>query len=124
MKFWYFAALSLLFFCTVVWAAPTPKDCCLSWDGNETDWLGFYLYYALESEPTPRQYTDQRRVDIGLESPAYAVKTAIPNVKGSLCFRLTAYDDVGNESDFSNEACGWFGMGNPQNFEVHGEGQI
>lgn len=117
------AVFILLLSCAATWAAPTPRDCCLAWDNDEPEWAGIFVYFALEAEPSPRQYTDTRRVDAGLVSTGFDIKTVLPNVKGSLCFRLTAYDDVGNESAFSEEACGWFGMGRPVNFDIRAPGE-
>lgn len=109
-----------------VFSEPRPPEDSISWEdsGNEQSMIGGYmLYYALETEPTPRHYSDARRVDMGKPStggPNFtdSIKAHFPQAKGSMCFRMTAYDTLGNESDFSNEACGWQGMGNPKNLLV------
>jgi len=94
----------------------TPKDTGLAWDDyTDPDLAGYILYYALEAEPPPRTYSDSNRVNIGLISDErVTLKDVIPGIRGSMCFKITAYDLVGKESGMSNEACGWFGMGNPQ----------
>lgn len=99
-------------------ATPTPRQSALTWDAyTDPDGTGYWLYWALERETAPRSYTDARRVRIsrGASPEQVQVLTTIPTAKGSMCFRLTAHDAVGNESGFSNEACGWFGINGPQN---------
>lgn len=100
------------------YVTPTPRQSTLTWDAyTDPDGAGYWLYWALERETAPRSYTDTRRVRIsrGASPEQIQVLTALPTQRGSLCFKLTAYDAVGNESAFSNEACGWFGINGPLN---------
>lgn len=120
-------------FVTSVGATPTPPHQRLAWDqenATEQGVAGWFVYYALESVPEPREYTDVQRVDVGMLSETPQEQCPMPNPsscrivtfldlsvpsQGSLCFRVTAYDGAGNESGFSNEACGFFGLPLPQN---------
>ena len=108
-----------LAFSAGVYALPTPKASKLQWDNyTDPDATGFYLYWVRE-KPEPRVYTDAQKVDLGLDADeTITVIDFLSSAQGRLCFRLTAYDAVGNESDFSNEACGFFGVGVPGNLRV------
>jgi hypothetical protein len=122
--------ISMLFAAAYVLSAkPTPSKDTLVWDDTDNDpsiVAGYYMYYALESEAAPRQYGDTRREDLGkpVVTPAAprltsSIKSVLPQAKGAMCFRLTAYDALKNESPFSNEACGFQGMGNPKNLGLN-----
>ena len=106
--------------CGTVAAAPTVKFTKLVWDPyTDTTKVGYWLYWAMQSEPTPRVYDNTRRVDAG--NPAIeslVVATVLPTAKGSMCFKATARDAAGNESDLSNEACGFFGFTAPGNLKA------
>ena len=91
--------------------SPTPVDQTLTWnDYTDPDGIGFFMYWALESETLPRQYTDTRKVDLSRPDPETIIVKDVMPAKGSLCFKLTAYDAASNESDWSNEDCGFFGL--------------
>lgn len=96
------------------WSMPAEKNRELIWEHpGEPDLAGFYVYAAPESE-NPRQYTDARRFQI----PNAAARDAIvldlqPAIAKRWCFKVTAYDAAGSESDFSNEDCGFFGFTPP-----------
>ena len=93
--------------------SPTPVDGSIAWDTyTDPDGIGFFLYWAPEAE-SPRQYIDTRKVDLGRPFPEQIVVKDVMPAKASLCFKLTAYDAAGNESDWSGEACGWFGLTAP-----------
>ena len=93
--------------------SPTPVDRTLTWDTyTDPDGIGFFLYWAPEAE-NPRQYIDTRKVDLGRPDPEQIIVKDVMPAKASLCFKLTAYDAAGKESDWSNEACGWFGLTGP-----------
>jgi len=100
-------------------ALPTPKASKLQWDDyTDPDATGFYLYWVRE-KPEPRVYADTQKVDLGLDTDeTITVIDFLSSAQGRLCFRLTAYDAAGNESDFSNEACGFFGVAPPGNLRV------
>ena len=106
--------------CGIASAVPTVKLTKLVWDAyTDTTKVGYWLYWAMQSEPTPRVYDNTRRVDAGnpvVES--LVVATVLPTAKGSMCFKATARDAAGNESDFSNEACGFFGFTAPGNLKA------
>ena len=103
----------------VALALPTPKASKLQWDDyTDADATGFYLYWVRE-KPEPRVYTDAQKVNLGLDvDETITIIDFLSSAQGRLCFRLTAYDASGNESDFSNEACGFFGVGVPRNLRV------
>lgn len=84
-------------------AEPTPRAKTLSWDQEPTPGLaGFKVYFAPESE-SPRAYSSARVFDL---ADAAARQTFLidvsPGISGTWCFRVTAYDTSGRESDFSN----------------------
>ncbi len=93
-------------------ALPTDPHRKLKWDPyTDAKGTGFFLYYAGEAD-SPREYTDQKKIDVGKPSSEEVVLIDLnpPPPNGDLCFKLTAYDAQGRESDFSNEACGFFGL--------------
>jgi len=117
------AILAILLFTSMASAAPTPKATQLLWDDyTDPDGVGYYLYWAKENEQSPRLYDNTRRVDVGANTNEVIIASAISavNIKGRMCFKLTAYDAAvpRNESDFSNEACGFFGVPNPKNLQA------
>jgi hypothetical protein len=93
------------------YAEPTPKASKLIWDNyTDPDATGFFLYWVKQSEPAPRVYSNLRRIDVLRPEPEQVVIIQVkPDALGGLCFKLTAYDAAGNESGFSNEACGYVG---------------
>ena len=95
--------------------SPTPVDTQIVWDNyTDPDGTGFFLYWS--PGPAPGTYIDTQKVDIGLRDPELlTIKTEIPTAKGTMCFRLTAYDAAGNESGYSNEDCGFLGLTAPTN---------
>jgi len=115
--------LWLLLLPIVAFALPTPLAQRLAWDdAADPDIAGFMLYYDQEAN-TPRTYIDARRVDLGLIPPVLGAHEIVvisvkPDASARLCFKVTAYDLAGNESAFSNEACGFFGLPEPGNVRV------
>ena len=76
---------------TLTWSSPTTNS-----DGSDlNDLVGYKIYYG----PSSSNYTQS--IDAGTSTSA--VISGISS--GSWCFATTAYDDAGNESDYSNEAC-------------------
>jgi len=115
--------LWLLLLPIVAFALPTPLAQRLAWDEvTDPDVAGFMLYYDQEAS-TPRTYIDARRVDLGAILPVAGAHEIViisikPDASSRLCFVVTAYDTSGNESAFSNEACGFFGLPEPENVRV------
>lgn len=104
---------------TLAFAVPTQRDNKLEWTPSTSiDVVGNWLYWDRESN-NPRVYDDSKRVNLGSVSLTPSSKKEVvvidakPDAESSLCFRVTAYDGVGNESGFSNEACGFFGLISP-----------
>ena len=98
--------------------SPTPVDGSIAWDTyTDSDGIGFFLYWAPEAE-SPRQYIDTRKVDLGRPFPEQIIVKDFMPPRGSLCFKLTAYDAAGNESAWSNEDCGYFGFTGPSGLVV------
>ena len=113
--------VSFLLCSTTVFAVPTTPNRQIIWEhaGIEPDLAGFYLYVAPQSATPPRTYDDTARYQIADPLARQAILIDLdPASTGGLCFQMTAYDTSGNESDFSNEACGWFGMSGPFNLGV------
>ncbi len=77
---------------TLSWTAPSFNA-----DGHQLagDLAGYIIYYGQNSG----NYTES--VDIGNFTDASVSDLTI----GTWCFTVTAYDAVGNESDFSEEIC-------------------
>ncbi len=85
--------------------ADTPADVIkLSWNaplydatGAPLTDLGGYNIYYLKDDTT----TQILSIDVGNVTSA---RIAVPSL-GTWCFEVTAYDESGIESDFSNKAC-------------------
>lgn len=77
---------------------------------QEPDLAGFYIYAAPQSEDQ-RVYSRSRRYKISDPAAREAfILDMSPSASGGWCFQVTAFDSKGNESGFSKEVCGWFGM--------------
>ena len=102
---------------TLACATPSPIVTEVSWDNyTDPDGIGMLLYWK---KPSTALYTDTDREDIGMKIPEVQnIRDANPGAKATLCFVLTVYDAAGNESAYSNEACGWTGIPSPQNNKV------
>lgn len=76
---------------TLDWDAPTTNS-----DGSSlTDLAGYKIYYGTSS----RNYTGS--VNVG----NYTGTEISSLASGTWCFAVTAYDNAGNESDYSDEVC-------------------
>jgi hypothetical protein len=76
---------------TLTWNRPNANS-----DGSDlNDLVGYKIYYG----PSSNNYTQS--IDVGISTGAVISGLSA----GSWCFATTAYDDAGNESDYSNEAC-------------------
>jgi len=76
----------------LLWDAPNTNT-----NGTKlTDLVGYIVYYKKKTT-TDYTYT----IDVG-NSPFITIKDLS---LGTWCFAVTAYNDVGNESDYSNEIC-------------------
>lgn len=115
----FFFALIILGIAGTIYAMPSERNTRLVWSHDgDVDLAGFYVYSAPESE-NPRIYSDARRFQIPFPSSREALVLDInPGTTKSWCFKVTAYDTSGNESDFSNEACGFFGFVTPNALAV------
>lgn len=81
---------------SLVFALPGSKEYEAYWNANtESDLAGYYLYWRTSSG----SFNDTNRVDCGLDTSILLTG----NVPNKTILALTAYDDSGNESDFSAE---------------------
>ena len=86
--------LSVLLFCSTVWAT----EVCLVWDANtEPDLAGYRIYQSLESGVYSFDAPIED-VPVGTETVTFMVLK-----KGRVYWVATAYDDGGLESGPSNE---------------------
>src|SRR5574337_191831 len=95
-------------------ATPTPVVSTLSWDTyTDSNAVGFYVYWRQNNASSA--YNNTNRVQLtGITTVQDAISAVVPVTHpSSVCFVLTAYDSAGNESAFSNEACGFIGMDAP-----------
>ena len=106
----------------------STTDLILSWEppkSNEdgtplTDLAGYKIYYNTTSDDSFAELTSINIEDIGdskmcSQDQDQRVRCSINRILSQLqvtlnvddlyCFKVTAYDYYGNESDFSNEAC-------------------
>jgi len=114
-----FILAGLIFFTIGLWASiseaqEVTKDVELNftWDANtETDLAGYRLYDV--SAPT----VVLAEIPAGTETTSLTISAISGDSK---CYHLTAFDQAGNESDPSNQACANFDFepGSPVNFEV------
>ncbi len=111
-------------------ALPTPKATEVRWDAyTDPDGIGMWVYWC---KPTAApcadsDFADTERVDVNVppQDPTTSqhvvnVLNTIAGMKAKLCFRVTAYDAAGNESEFGTlapgeDGCGWFGITNAKN---------
>ncbi len=82
------------------WDAPTTNE-----DGTPlTDLAGYKLYYG----PSSGNYTGSIDVEdttsVEIATIIDVIYETLP-VSDTVCFAVTAYDTLGNESDYSNEVC-------------------
>lgn len=89
----------------VLIALPFKNKTTLSWDAVTTnedgtpadDLAGYKAYWGAVSG----NYTGVQ--DVGNVTTVQI--NSLGSFKGNVCFSVTAYDVVGNESDYSNEVC-------------------
>lgn len=103
------------------YALPTQQKTTLSWsavttnvDGSLcTDLAGYKVYWST----TSGTYNNVK--DVG-NVTTINIPTVIGQLKGTYYFVVTAYDTIGNESLFSNEASGSFfvGKASPANLKL------
>jgi hypothetical protein len=76
---------------TLAWESPDSNS-----DGSSLlDLVGYKIYYGTSSD------NYDQSIDVG--NITSAVISSLTS--GTWCFATTAYDDSGNESDYSNEVC-------------------
>ena len=94
------------------------------WDQElAPDLAGWYLYEAIGSEGTFSKVSDIKYTGGTVHTSDY-VLTVLGGQEIMYCWKLTAYDLNGNESDFSNSVCKSFDTvapGVPQSFEIQVE---
>jgi len=113
---------------------PTKVDTAISVDAyTDMDAEAFLLYWCKPQGVNPcadLDFVDAKSMAVGIPTPDpitgrhnVTILAAIPTVKVRMCFRMTARDAAGNESEFStiasdSDGCGWFGMPNPKNMKL------
>lgn len=114
-----FMFILILGIASSAFAMPSERDSRLVWSHDgDSDLAGFWVYAAPEKE-SPRVYSDARRFRVPLATAREAIVLDLSSdISKSWCFRVTAYDTSDNESEFSNEACGWFGFTPPNTISV------
>lgn len=100
-------------------AEPTDTADGFLWDAPADDSMvvSYWLYYAPEPE-NPRAYSNARRVQVADPSVRQIAVVDFSASLGNLCGKLTAANAQGQESGFTNEACGFFGVPAPRNNRV------
>jgi len=87
--------VTILLFSSMAFALPGTKSWKAVWDANtEDDLAGYYLYWRADGQ----EFTDSRRLDCGI-IPEHSLGDSL---NGNY-IAVTAYDDSGNESGWSNE---------------------
>lgn len=94
-------------------ALPTPTNSTVIWEASPDARVVGYFVYWCEGTPGGCSYEDARRTNVGDATNYPVVGT------GSLCFRVTAVAAPLLESQFSDEACGWFGTPAPAKVKVN-----
>lgn len=100
-------------------ATPSPAVSSLSWNAyTDTNAVGFYVYWRADVPGSA--YSNLNRLQItNTTAITEAIASVVPATHpSSVCFVLTAYDAAGNESAYSNEACGFMGFTNPAGVAV------
>lgn len=100
-------------------AQPTPTNRMFLWDApaDMSQVVGYYFYYAPEAE-NPRAYSNVRRVQIADPLVRQLAVVDFSAGLGNLCGKVTAYNVQNQESDYSNEVCGFFGIPAPRNVQI------
>ena len=111
-----YLVFALLLLAVTVHAEPTPSARSFLWDApaDASQVAGYWLYYAPESE-SPRVYSNARRVQVADPTVRQIAVVDFSVSLGNLCGQFTAYNAQGQESAFSSEACGFFGIPAPGN---------
>lgn len=124
-KPWYSikAALCLLVFTFAIGTAcatPTNTVSSLSWDAySDPSAVGFFVYWRDKSQAAS-QYSNTQRFSItGTTLTTETLSAFLPAThQPNLCFVLTAVDAASNESQFSNEVCGFTGFSSPNHLTI------
>ena len=107
-----FVVLSVMTACKSTEATPTPVVSSIAWDTyTDVNGKGFYVYWrdqnganSVYDNANRTKITDVTQVNVLISAIVAAVHPT------SMCFALTVYDGVDNESQYSNEVCGFTGI--------------
>ena len=111
LKMW-LILMSVLLFVTTACATPTPTVTTLEWNVyTDVNGKSFFVYWKDQSNITAT-YNNINRIQIkSITTISTLINVVLPVVRpSSACFVLTAADGAGNESGYSNEACGFVGL--------------
>ena len=111
--------LGSLLFVGAVHAEPTTTNRMFLWDApaDMSQVVGYYFYYAPEAE-NPRVYSNVRRLQIADPTVRQLAVVDFSTSLGNLCGKVTAYNAQAQESVYSNEVCGFFGIPAPGNARI------
>lgn len=101
-------------------AMPTPTVSALAWDQySDSNAVGFYIYWR-DQNAAGSAYNDLSKFKLtGTTLITEPFSTFLPIAHpAKLCIVMTAFDAGNNESQFSNEVCGFTGFSTLQHLKA------
>lgn len=116
----YFFPLGILLsilWVSIAFATPATVANKITWDQyNDPDAVKLYLYYRIDDGSSV--YMDAQRLTLTVETQEVVLVDTSLEQRHTLCFAMTAEDAAGNESNYSNEACGFMGLPTLKNVRI------